>query len=106
MELNMHTLSPAYTPVEWEYREVILEQINNGVSGKIVYFCTSEGICEAGGTIASLLDKGAEGLFVQLDSEHEIRVDRVITLFGKPGAAYADYEAYGNACLDCNGGLF
>ena len=45
-----------------------------------------------------------QGLFVVLDNDVAIRVDRIITLFGKPGAAYDEYNAYGNACMDCTGG--
>ena len=38
------------------------------------------------------------------ESHAMIRIDRIITLFGKPGAAYDEYDAFANACMDCSGG--
>lgn len=38
-----------------------------------------------------------------LDNNEHIRIDRIITLFGKPGAAYDEYDAFANACLNCAG---
>lgn len=104
MELKMHHLSETYTAVDWTYRELIEDAIQQGLSGKVFYFCSEEGICEGQGKLLSLEDK-AEGLFILLEDKSQIRVDRIITLYGKPGAAYSDYELYGNACLDCNGGI-
>jgi hypothetical protein len=39
-----------------------------------------------------------------MEPEMRIRVDRIITVFGKPGAAFDEYDAYANACLSCTGG--
>ena len=97
-------LDPSYLPVAWEYREVIEAAIEKKLSGKIFYFCKEEGICEVAGRIVRLEDVAGEGLFAVLDNGSRVRADRVITLFGKPGAAYDDYNAYGNACMDCLGG--
>ena len=99
-----HPLDPSYLPVAWEYREVIEEAIEKKSTGKIFYFCREEGVCEASGSIVQLTDIAKVGLFVILNDNSKIRVDRIITLFGKPGAAYDEYNAYGNACLDCLGG--
>ena len=44
------------------------------------------------------------GLFIALNTGSKVRVDRIITLYGKPGAAYDEYDAYANACMDCMGG--
>ncbi|WP_256005268.1 hypothetical protein [Pedobacter deserti] len=94
----------SYMPVAWEYREVIEAEIAKGTSGKIFFFCKSEGICEDSGKVLRLEEVAGKGLFVALDNEHSIRVDRIITLFGKPGAAYDEYYAYGNSCMECHGG--
>ena len=104
MNLKSASLEPAYLPVAWEYREVIEEEIKKRTTGKIFYFCKEEGICEAAGSVMQLKEEQDKGLFIMLDTEAKIRVDRIITLFGKPGAAYDEYNAYGNACMDCNGG--
>lgn len=45
-----------------------------------------------------------KGIFLTVHPEVNIRIDRIITLFGKPGAAYDEYNAYANECLSCTGG--
>ncbi len=106
---DVMTLKPApadtsYLPVPWEYREVIDEQIEKGTRGKVFFFSAKEGIDEAEGRVVRMEEIEKQGLFVVLDNDVAIRVDRIITLFGKPGAAYDEYNAYGNACMDCTGG--
>ncbi|WP_207420603.1 hypothetical protein [Desertivirga brevis] len=93
----------SYTPVEWVYREVIEEEITKQTSGKIFYFCDDSSVCSENGYIEKLED-APKGLFITMNSGAQVRVDRIITLFGKPGAAYTAYDAFANACLDCNGG--
>ncbi|WP_240452744.1 hypothetical protein [Sphingobacterium sp. xlx-130] len=39
-----------------------------------------------------------------MDNDYRIRIDRIITLFGKIGAAYDEYNQYANSCMDCTGG--
>ncbi|GAA4318512.1 hypothetical protein GCM10023149_16640 [Mucilaginibacter gynuensis] len=105
MNLKPESLATTnYLPVAWEYREVIEEQIAKKTSGKINFFCREEGICDAAGTIVEMKEIQGEGVFIFLDKGSRIRIDRIITLFGKPGAAYDEYDAYGLACLDCTGG--
>ncbi len=103
MTLRTDSLKNAYLPVAWEYREVIEEEIKKNSTGKIFYFCQDEGICEVRGRIIELKEEN-EGLFIVLDTESKVRIDRIITLYGKPGAAYDEYDAYANACMDCMGG--
>jgi len=100
----MDTTDTSYLPVAWEYREVIEEEIEKRTSGKIFYFSVQEGIGEAQGRVLRMEEVNNEGLFIILDSGAKVRVDRIITLFGKPGAAYDEYDAYGNSCMDCMGG--
>ncbi|GGG92402.1 hypothetical protein GCM10007415_28960 [Parapedobacter pyrenivorans] len=104
MNLKIESENTSYLPVAWEYREVIDEEMNKRTTGKIFYFCRSEGICEAKGSVAFMKEEKQKGLFITLDTGAKIRVDRIITLFGKPGAAYDEYDSYANACLDCMGG--
>src|SRR5690606_11536157 len=104
MNLKKTSLDTPYLPVAWEYREVIEEEIEKRTRGKIFYFCSQEGICEAEGRVLLMKEEKTKGLFIILDTDAKIRIDRIITLFGKPGAAYDEYNAYGNACMDCMGG--
>lgn len=94
----------SYLPVAWEYREVIEEQIEKGTTGKIFHFCQEEIICSTEGRVLSMEDVPNEGVFIHLDNNKRIRIDRIITLFGKPGAAYDEYDAFGSSCMDCLGG--
>jgi len=104
MNLKKTSLDTSYLPVAWEYREVIEEEIEKKTTGKIFYFCSDEGICEAKGRVLHMKEERGNGVFITLDTETKIRIDRIITLFGKPGAAYDEYNAYANACMDCMGG--
>ncbi|HEX8376252.1 MAG TPA: hypothetical protein VF602_00440 [Pedobacter sp.] len=103
MNIKKESLS-TYSPVPWEYREVIDEAIKRNSTGKIFYFCSKEGVCESKGSVLEIKDIKCGGMFILLDTGTRIRIDRIITLFGKPGAAYDKYDAFANACMDCMGG--
>jgi hypothetical protein len=45
-----------------------------------------------------------QGIFIFIKPENQIRIDRIITLFGKVGAAYDEYDSFANQCLSCTGG--
>ena len=98
-------METSYSPVQYVYREVIDEEIIKGRSGKIFYFCKEEVICTAEGRIIRQEEIDGQGVFIRLDSGKQVRIDRIITLFGKPGAAFDEYDAFGNACMDCTGGV-
>ncbi len=93
----------SYSPVQYVYREIAEAQIQKGNRGKVFYFDAHDEVESEEGRITGLKESD-EGLFLQMDTEKTIRMDRVITLFGKPGAAYDEYDGYANACLDCTGG--
>ncbi|HKG08696.1 MAG TPA: hypothetical protein VKB19_19660 [Pedobacter sp.] len=46
----------------------------------------------------------SDGVFILLEPESKIRIDRIITIFGKPGAAYDEYDGYASSCMSCLGG--
>ncbi len=93
-----------FTPVAYEYREVIAEQMAKGTSGKVFFFDGDDKVEEAVGSVVACEEINGEGIFIKLDSNARVRIDKIITLFGKPGAAYDRYEALGNVCLNCTGG--
>ena len=97
-------MATPYSPVQYEYREVIEEEITKRSKGKVFYFCEDNTIGSVEGTVTKMEEIPGDGLFIRMDSEEHIRIDRIITLFGKPGAAFDEYDAYGNTCLDCKGG--
>ncbi len=93
-----------YLPVAWEYRESIAEQIQAKTKGKVFYFGNDNNIGEAQGAVLEMKEEKGKGVFILMDSGAAIRIDRIITLFGKVGAAFDEYDAYANACMDCMGG--
>ena len=97
-------MDTSYSPVQYIYREVIAEEIAKQTQGKVFYFSHGSTVESAEGKIIGLEEVNDQGLFISLDPEAHIRIDRIITLFGKPAAAYDEYDAYANACLDCSGG--
>lgn len=97
-------MDTSYSPVQYVYKEIIEEEIAGRTKGKIFYFQGDQTVDSTTGSIVKMDEINGEGLFITLDTELRIRVDRIITLFGKPGAAYDEYDAYANACLSCTGG--
>lgn len=94
----------SYLPVRPVYKEVIDEEMNKSSSGKVFYFDAQDQVATAEGRIAGLSEIQGEGFFLTMDPPASIRIDRIITLFGKPGPAYDAYDAFANACMDCGGG--
>jgi hypothetical protein len=94
-----------YSPVEYVYKEVIAEEMVKGTVGKVFYFSNGNTVESDEGRIVHFGEVQDKGEFVTLEPEAHIRIDRIITLFGKPGAAYGEYDAYANACMDCSGGV-
>lgn len=97
-------MDTSYTPVQYVFREVIAEEIAKQTQGKVFYFKNDNTLESAEGKIIGLREVDNQGLFITMDPEVHIRIDRIITLFGKPAAAYDEYDAYANACMDCSGG--
>jgi hypothetical protein len=97
-------METSYLPVQYVFREVIDEEIARGSAGKIFYFDPSGNVASLEGTITELQEIAGKGLYIKVAPEGSIRIDRIITLFGKPGAAFDEYDAYANACMDCSGG--
>ena len=94
----------SYLPVQPVYKEVIDEEINKNASGKVFYFDEQDQISIAEGRVIGLTEIDKQGFFISMDPPASIRIDRIITLFGKPGPAYDAYDAFANACMDCSGG--
>ena len=93
-----------YSPVPYECREVIQEEIAKQSKGKVFFFDENNAVNDVEGTVVRLAEVRGEGEFIFMEPEARVRFDRIITLFGKPGAAYDEYDAYANQCLACTGG--
>lgn len=97
-------MKTSYTPVSYDFRETITEEIASGRKGKVFFFNDDDVVDSLEGMVVELKEIPTKGLFIQLDSGIQIRIDRIITLLGKPGAAYDEYDSFANACMECHGG--
>lgn len=93
------TYKDKYLPVEDDFEASVLEKIESNEINKIHYFGPNKEVLMAHGSISSM-EKKSNGYFALLGNV-SVRLDKIITLFGTPGPAYADYELYANACLAC-----
>jgi hypothetical protein len=98
-------MDTSYTPVPYDCRETIEEEISKKSHGKIFFWADGQKVDEQTGRIERLEDIPDKGMFITLDSGAQIRIDRIITLFGKPGAAFDEYDAFANQCLSCTAGV-
>ena len=92
-----------YSPVYPVYYEVFSEEQQKEFS-KVFYFGKGAEVEEAKGKITGLIKNGSIDEYLVFDSGDEARIDRIITINGKPGPAYDEYDAYALACLNCNTG--
>lgn len=94
----------SYTPVQYIFREVIMEELGKQSEGKIFFFDDNDIVDSTEGKLLKMEEVEQKGIFLHIEPEKRIRIDRIITLFGKPGAAFDEYDAYANQCLSCTGG--
>lgn len=95
----------SYTPVSYDFRETIEEAIVKKSQGKIFFWNEEQKVDEQIGQIDRMEDIQGKGMFITMDSGYQIRIDRIITLFGKPGAAFDEYDSFANQCLSCTAGV-
>jgi hypothetical protein len=94
-----------YLPVPYDFREVLSEQVSKGTTGKVFFWSASEQVDEQLGTIVAVEEKEGEGIFAAFHDGARVRIDRIITLFGKPGPGFEAYDAFANQCLACTAGV-
>jgi len=110
MRTEKPVIDSSYLPVAWEYLETVEEEIKKQTSGKIFFFDDDNQLEQIEGRVLELFEEKGKGAFIRVTggtmpsvSEYNVRLDRIITLFGKIGAAYDEYDAFANACMDCKG---
>lgn len=95
----MHEIKDSYLPVPWDFREVLDEVTKAGKDGIIYYFTITPEMEKAEGKIVKVHEE-ADGEFLFTSKGDKVRLDKVVTLYGKPGPAYDTYDSYANACLN------
>ncbi len=97
-------MNTPYSPVPYVFREVIEEEIEKQSRGKVFFFDDSNAVNSVEGMVTKLAEMPGKGDFIFLEPDARVRIDRIITLFGKPGAAFDEYDDFANQCLACTGG--
>ena len=93
--------SDKYLPVDLDFEQKVHLNIDRTQKGKVHYFDYNGSIGLGEGRIESL-EKSPAGCFIRMsETEEMIRLDKIITLFGRPGPAYDEYDRYANVCLTC-----
>lgn len=104
MKQNFTILETSYTPVAPVYYDII-ESEKEKIFSKIFYFAFGTDLEEASGKITGIVKNEANEEYLCFDTGDNARLDRIITINGKPGPAYDEYDRYALACLDCSGGM-
>lgn len=92
-----------YTPVDPDFYDIISNQSEKSGEMNIFFFKPDNEMGQAKGEYKELM-KAPEGEFINFFGDDPVRLDRIITLNGKPGPAFDEYDAYANACLSCQAG--
>ncbi len=91
----------SYSPVSPDFEEIIQQELQKKQKVRIHYFDQNDEWEMTDGQPETLL-KDNQSIFLVLDTGIRVRIDRIITIHGKPGPKYDEFETFGNACLDCN----
>ena len=102
VETDYTTWEGSFTPVAYEFRELIAHHVGDGFEGRIFFFNRTGVFDSVDGRVVALEEIQGAGMFIRLEPFAIVRIDRVITLFGKPGPAYDEYDRLGNRCMECN----
>ncbi|MFW6268079.1 MAG: hypothetical protein ACOC1E_02975 [Marinilabiliaceae bacterium] len=92
-----------YLPIDPDFYEILDKEIRESDEGKVFFFQPDNNIGQAEGKLTGL-HKEKNGEFLAIYETEPVRLDRIITINGKPGPAYDEYDAYANACLSCQAG--
>jgi hypothetical protein len=97
-------MAGSFTPVAYDFRDVIADQLEKKATGKVFFFNENDEVDSYEGQLITVEEIPQQGIYIRLSPENKVRIDRIITLFGKPGAAFDEYDSFSNQCLACTGG--
>ncbi len=89
----------SYMPVDPDFRDVLDSVMKESRSGKVHYFGPDNEVASMDGQISGVASDDTGDYVVIGDGR--IRMDKIITVYGKPGPAYDEYDSYANMCLSC-----
>jgi restriction endonuclease S subunit len=87
-----------YLPVDPDFYDIVDALI--GKNGTVNFFESGSEINDVKGDIVGTVKKKSAD-FLKVSGEQYVRLDKVITILGKPGPAYDRYNHYSNVCFSC-----
>jgi len=102
--LSFNILNPSFTPVPPVYYDIFTGEQEKPYT-KVYYFGSGTDLEEASGRITGVERNDINEEYLRFDTGDRARIDRIVTINGKPGPAYDEYDRYALACLDCSGGM-
>lgn len=91
----------SYLPVDPVFYDIA--ETFKGKNARVFYFDNNQSLEESNGLLNGIV-KNSSGEFLDIVSGNNVRIDRIITINGKPGPAFDEYDSYANACLSCQAG--
>lgn len=88
----------AFLPVDPDFYDIVEVFENKHI--KVFYFGVDSTVQESEGPYLGI-QKDATGEYLTIKNDKRVRLDRVITINGKVGPAFDEYDGYANACLSC-----
>jgi hypothetical protein len=104
MKQNFTLPEQGFMPVDPVYYDIFAQEQEKEYS-KIFYFVSGTDLEEASGKITGIKKNESNEEYLHFDTGNCARIDRIVTINGKPGPAYDEYDRYALACLDCNSGM-
>lgn len=104
MKQNFSLFETSFTPVDPIFYD-IFDTEKDKLFSKVYFFSAGSDLDEASGKITGIEKDDTNSEFLCFDTGQHARIDRIVTINGKPGPAYDEYDRYALACLDCSGGM-
>ncbi|MDD4109604.1 MAG: hypothetical protein PHH93_12880 [Prolixibacteraceae bacterium] len=94
-----------FIPVDPDFYDKIKELKKKNILIQVHFFGFENELKRVKGVIKGIIINNKREEFLEFDSGDNVRLDRIITLDGKPGPAFDEYDGYALACLECTGGM-
>lgn len=87
-----------FEPIDPDFYDIVQDQI--GKSGTLNFFSYEDEIEDIKGQLQEITSTKS-GDFAVLKNGEKVRLDRIITIFGKPGPSFEKYNHFSNVCFSC-----
>lgn len=90
-----------FTPIYPHYYDIFAES-RDKESSRIIFFVEGTTLDEVIGKISGIAKNEKNEEYMTFENGREVRIDRIISINGKPGPTFDEYNNLGMACMDCN----